>query len=143
MDKIKLVQCYHCYAIADHKKSTCPYFYEPQKCPKCSQSGHKSWECKNRVTCLHCNGPHPVTAPCCPIYQAKLKEIKSDLLKDLLNTNTYRSQNSPNQNDSDALNMLITSALTANGSLIAFVNSLFLASQALAQASNPISSYPP
>ena len=142
MNKIKLVQCYHCYAIADHKRPACPYLAEPQKCPRCSQIGHRSWQCENRTYCLHCSGPHPVTAPCCPLYQKKLNELKPDLLKELLD-NTDRPQETPNQSNLDVRNLLMTSALMANGSLRTFIDSLYTASQALAQAGTPISSYHP
>ena len=140
MNKIKLVQCYHCYAIADHKIPNWPYLAEPQMCPRCAQIGHRSWQCENQTYCLHCGGPHPVTAPCCPLYQKKLHEMKSDLLKELLE-NTNRPQETPKQTNSDAMNLLLTSALMANGSVMTFIDSLFTASQALARAGTPLSSY--
>ena len=143
MDKIKLVQCYHCYAIADHKKPTCPFLNELQRCPRCAQVGHKSWQCQNYPFCLHCSGPHPVTAPCCPIYREKMDAVKTDLLIELL-SNTHKPQNSPSYSqDTDAMSLLITSAFTANGSLITFINSLFTASQAMAINSTAKSPYSP
>ena len=141
MNKIKLVQCYHCYAIADHKKPNCPYLSQPQKCPRCAQVGHRSWECENRSFCLHCRGPHPVTAPCCPIYQEEMEKMKPDLLIEL--TNTHRFKDLPYQTYSDAMNLLMTSALMANGSLSTFISTLYTASQALAQTSTPLSSHLP
>ena len=138
MNKVKLVQCYHCYAIADHKRPTCPYIDEPQKCPRCSQTGHRSWQCENQPYCLHCSGPHSVTAPCCPLYQEKFQEMKPAILKELLN-NSHIPQEIPNQINSDAVNLLMTSALMANGSLMTFINSLFTASQTLAQVGTPVS----
>ena len=159
MDKIKLVQCYHCYAIADHKKPECPYKSSPQRCPRCTQIGHRSWQCQNPTYCLHCGGPHPVTAPCCPLYQNELIKLKVDLLKELLPnfhvipdypnnehevfTSTSRTHNFPNQSNSDALNLLMTSASTANESLITFINSLFTASLALSQTNSSIIPYAP
>ena len=142
MNNIKLVQCYHCYALVDHKRPSCPLLNEPQRCPRCGQSGHNSWECQNRTVCLHCNGPHPVTAPCCPIYRQKLEEHKPKLLAELL-TDLNTPQNAPNRNNEDALNLLITSALTANGSFINFINSLFTATLNLVQPNNPVIPYQP
>ena len=142
MNNIKLVQCYHCYALVDHKRPSCPFLNEPQRCPRCGQFGHNSWECQNHTVCLHCNGPHPVTAPCCPVYREKLEEHKPKLLAELL-TEANTPQNFPNKNNEDALNLLITSALTANGSFINFINSLFTASLNLGQLSNPVIAYPP
>ena len=143
MDKIKLVQCYHCYAIAEHKRPTCPYLNEMQRCPRCAQVGHKSWQCQNYPFCLHCGGPHTVTAPCCPIYQEKMDTVIKDLLIELL-PNTLKPQNSPsNYQDTDVMSLLITSAFTANGSLITFINSLFTASQAMAKNSTATSPYSP
>ena len=142
MDNIKLVQCYHCYALADHKRPNCPLLSKPQRCPRCGQFGHKSWECQNHTVCLHCGGPHPVTAPCCPTYRKKLEEHKPKILAELL-TDANTPQNFSNKNNEDALNLLTTSALTANGSFISFVNSLFTASLNLCQPSNPIVTSPP
>ena len=142
MNKIKLVQCYHCYALVDHKRPSCPLIHAPQRCPRCGQTGHKSWECLNPTVCIHCNGPHSVTAPCCPIYKEKMEETMSDLLAELL-SDTNLPQNLSSKNNVDALNLLISSALTANGSFINFINSLFTATLDLAQPKKPIISYPP
>ena len=159
MEKVKLVQCYHCYALSDHKKPKCPHLSRPQRCPRCTQLGHKSWQCQNPTSCLHCGGPHPVTAPCCPLYQEKLNSVKIDLLKELLPnfhvtpdlpnnehdifTSTSRTHNFSNQSNSDALNLLMTSASTADGSFINFINSLFTASFALSQTNSSIIPYSP
>ena len=140
MNKIKLVQCYHCFALADHKRPSCPYRYEPSRCPRCAQVGHRSWECNNQQFCLNCTGPHPATAACCPLYRKKLEEIKPDLLKELL-SNIQRSQEVPTF--SDAMSILITSAYMANGSLMNFITNLFSTSQALAQSSTPLRPYVP
>ena len=140
MNKIKLVQCYHCFTISDHKRPYCPYLSQPQRCSRCAQTSHKSWECENRTFCLNCRGPHPVTASCCPFYQSKLEEIKPDLLKEL-SINAHRPQEVPNQPYSDAMNILITSAFMANGSPMTFINYIFSTCQALAQTSTPISPY--
>ena len=67
--------------------------------------------------------------------------MKPDLLKELLE-NTNRPQETPKQTNSDAMNLLLTSALMANGSVMTFIDSLFTASQALAQAGTPVSPYP-
>ena len=142
MNRIKLVQCYHCFALADHKRPFCPYLSEPPRCPRCAQVGHSSWECVNRNYCLNCSGPHPVTAPCCPLYRHKLEEIKPDLLKEL-SSNTQRPQEVPTQSFPDAMNLLITSAILANGSPMTFINYILSTCQALAQTSTPTSPYPP
>ena len=140
MNQIKLVHCYHCYAIADHKKPTCPYINELQRCPRCAQTGHKSWQCQNQMFCMHCAGPHRVTSPCCPWYQEKMESIKIKLINEL-STNFNKPQEVPTF--SDAMNILITSAYMANGSLMTFITNLFSTSQALAQSSTPLRPYVP
>ena len=71
-----------------------------------------------------------------------MEETKSDLLAELL-SDTNLPQNSSSKNNADALNLLISTALTANGSFINFINSLFTATLDLAQPKKPIISYPP
>ena len=143
MNQIKLVQCYHCYAIADHKKPACPYLNMPQRCPRCSQVGHKSWQCENLTFRMHCSGPHPVTALCCPWYREKMESIKIDLINELT-SNFHKPQDHTSHNQApDAMTLLLNSAFTANGSLITFINSLFFASRTMAQSNTASSPYSP
>ena len=90
---------------------------------------------------MHCNGPHPVTAPCCPLYKEKMEENMPKLLRELL-SNVHTPQNVPNRND-DALHLLTTAALTANGSIITFINTLFTASLESVQPNNLVIPYTP
>ena len=50
---------------------------------------------------------------------------------------------SPNENNADALNLLITSALTEGGSLTIFIHSIFTTSLELVKPNNPNIPYPP
>ena len=81
MEKLKLIQCYHCWEIASHIKTECPKFKhnEPQLCPRCGVPGHKSTECVNNPYCINCKGPHPATARICTIYKQKFAETMTEI----------------------------------------------------------------
>ena len=74
MEKLKLIICYHCHALADHIKPKCPYIKEPQFCSKCGLRGHPAWSCQNSAYCLQCGGDHPANSRICPVYQLKFAD---------------------------------------------------------------------
>ena len=85
MEKLKLIQCYHCWEIATHIKTECPKFKnkEPQICPRCGKPDHKSIECVNDPCCIHCKESHPATARICTVYKQKFAETMTEITTEL------------------------------------------------------------
>ena len=88
MESFRLIQCYHCLSF-DHIKTNCPHKDERRTCARCGGSDHQVRNCGNQTVCLHCKGPHPATARCCPkyqqLFQTKFNEVTEQIKEQLLN----------------------------------------------------------
>ena len=121
MEKLKLIQCYHCWEIASHIKTECPKFKnkEPQLCPRCGRPDHKSTECINDPFCIHCKEPHPVTARICIVYKQKFAETMTEISTELsaalnLQNTPLAPQNNTLTNNTDAWQALHTAFISSH-----------------------------
>ena len=89
MESFRLIQCYHCLSF-DHIKSNCPHKNENRICARCGDNDHPVGNCENPTACLHCKGPHPATARCCPkylqIFKTKFQEVIKQIQNQFINS---------------------------------------------------------
>ena len=87
-ESFRLTQCYHCLAF-DHIKTNCPHIEEPRRCARCGVGEHATIPCGNDARCLHCEGPHPATARCCPVYLQTFAAKYTELLQKIKNQSDH------------------------------------------------------
>ena len=92
MKSFRLTQCYHCLGF-DHIKTNCPRASQPRLCAKCGENNHTTLDCGNTPCCLHCNGPHPATARCCPFYLTTQQDKYKVLEDAIINRHASQSTN--------------------------------------------------
>ena len=146
MDSFRLIQCYHCLSF-EHVKSNCPQKFKPRYCARCGDTDHPIAECVKATECLHCKGPHPATARCCPMYQQLFQQkyqalvhVIQDQLLPSQHFNSYGISTPPSNyhlldNTWSRIQQVASAADTPND----FVNTLFT----LAKASKPKKPYNP
>ena len=132
MDKLKLVQCYHCWDIGSHVRTVCPKLKqnEPPLCPKCGESGHRSYECTNEPCCTNCKESHPATARVCSVYKRKFSEVMTDILTELratphLHHTSAASPHTAINNITDDAMQTLSSAFLASHSPDGFLLTLY------------------
>ena len=146
LDFFRLTQCYYCLSY-DHIKTNCPYTSELRRCARCGNTGHATTICQNPTHCLHCGGPHPATARCCPRYQAiflqKYQELSQMILKQSQTpslqsiSGQYSSISSPEREPLDNSWSKIQRVAAAAETQNDFIGALFT----LARSSTPEKSY--
>ena len=117
MEKLRLIICYHCHALADHVKPDCPYLKAPQFCSRCGGRGHPAWSCKENPHCLHCEGGHPANARVCPVYRDTFKETSQRAMEQCRDSDKLSPPNNlPSQkssfNSTDS-GLILTEAINA------------------------------
>ena len=118
MEDFKLIQCYRCWELTSHIRPNCPYLHEPKICPRCGDNDHDYAHCYHVPRCLNCNGQHPATARCCPVYKIKFQESLQKLLiqntdSPTSHTTTIDTRSSPYPTESTVTNVDVQHILQA------------------------------
>ena len=156
MFKLKLIQCYHCWELGGHVKTTCAHRESPVICVKCAQPSHTLKDCISETSkCYLCAGPHPANARCCPVYKATFITVFEEAMQEEANNHlqsppksnlpyapsTVTSESSPNKDPVQqayvtTLHTAVNTSLITSDNPQEFVTSLF----AILKASSPLTS---
>ena len=156
MFKLKLVQCYHCWELGGHVKTTCAHRESAVICVKCAQPGHTQKDCLSETSKCHlCSGPHPANARCCPVYKATFITVFEEAMQEEANKHlqsppksnlpyapsTVTSESSPNKDPEQqawetTLHTAVNTSVITSVNPQEFVTSLF----DLLKAGSPLTS---
>ncbi|CAL4075749.1 unnamed protein product, partial [Meganyctiphanes norvegica] len=141
MDVFTIIQCHYCLEWASHTRPNCPFKdIKPQACAKCGEGGHKHTECSHPVKCINCDGEHPATARCCPVYKSSLQYARTKLAQEILHANGINSHqeetSSDTENDKNShMTELLAEAAHTSSSMEEFNTRLFNACKNLSYTS--------